>query len=200
MAIKKAQAGKEVGAEGRSRGSVAVGGTIRLDDKPKVKMAPAKIEKKYVPTAKESKNLKDATEMKNMRPTGPKTGRVKPTMGGAKNGKTMKKAKSGATVKKAQNGTTKKPKLLTVPRTRQIADSLDNVASQKMQASMNRTTKPGGSYDDIAQELNRQSGKDSGNATRYRKLADAAEKKLKSTPKKKAKSGTSMKKCKYGCK
>ena len=93
--IKKAQAGKEVGAEGRSRGSVAVGGTIRLDDKPKVKMAPAKIEKKYVPTAKESKNLKDATEMKNMRPTGPKTGRVKPTMGGAKNGKTMKKAQDG---------------------------------------------------------------------------------------------------------
>jgi hypothetical protein len=48
-----------------------------------------------------------------------------------------------------------------------------------MQASMNRTTKPGGSYDDIAQELNRQSGKDSGNAKRYRKLADAAEKKKK---------------------
>lgn len=95
-----------------------------------------------------------------------------------------------ATIKKAQNGATKKPKLLTVPRTRQIADSLDNVASQKMQASMNRTTKPGGSYDDIAQELNRQSGKDSGNATRYRKLADAAEKKLKS--KKKMKNGGSL--------
>ena len=44
---------------------------------------------------------------------------------------------------------------------------------------MNRTTKPGGSYDDIAQELNRQSGKDSSNAKRYRKLADAAEKKKK---------------------
>jgi hypothetical protein len=84
-----------------------------------------------------------------------------------------------ATIKKAQNGVKKKPKLLTVPRTRQVADSLDNVASQKMQASMNRTTKPGGSYDDIAQELNRQSGKDSSNAKRYRKLADAAEKKKK---------------------
>jgi hypothetical protein len=79
-----------------------------------------------------------------------------------------------ATIKKAQTG-----KKLTVSRTRQVADSLDNVASQKMQASMNRTTKPGGSYDDIAQELNRQSGKDSGNAKRYRKLADAAEKKKK---------------------
>ena len=83
-----------------------------------------------------------------------------------------------ATIKKAQNGA-KKPKLLTVPRTRQIADSLDNVASQKMQASMNRTTKPGGSYDKASAELNRQAGKDSGNATRYRKLADAAEKKKK---------------------
>jgi hypothetical protein len=79
-----------------------------------------------------------------------------------------------ATIKKAQTG-----KKLTVSRTRQVADSLDNVASQKAQASMNRTTKPGGSYDDIAQELNRQSGKDSGNAKRYRKLADQAEKKKK---------------------
>jgi hypothetical protein len=84
-----------------------------------------------------------------------------------------------ATIKKAQNGATKKPKLLTVSRTRAVADSLDNVASQKAQASMNRTTKPGGSYDDMSKELNRQSKKDSGNATRYRKLADAAEKKKK---------------------
>ena len=91
-----------------------------------------------------------------------------------------------AIIKKAQNGAKAKP--LKVSRVRQIADSLDNVASQKMQASMNRTTKPGGSYDDIAQELNRQSGKDSGNATRYRKLADAAEKKNK----KKMKNGGSL--------
>lgn len=61
--IKKAQYGtkgkKAVGAEGRSRGSVAVGGNPKLDDKPKAK---------YTPTKKEAKNLKDATQMKNMRP------------------------------------------------------------------------------------------------------------------------------------
>jgi hypothetical protein len=84
-----------------------------------------------------------------------------------------------ATIKKAQNGTKRKAKPVPVIRLRQVADSLDNVAGQKAQASMNRTTKPGGSYDDISKELNRQSKKDSGNATRYRKLADAAEKKKK---------------------
>ena len=40
-------------------------------------------------TPKEKKNTKDATQMKNMRPTGPKTGRMKPTMGSAKNGKSF---------------------------------------------------------------------------------------------------------------
>ena len=84
-----------------------------------------------------------------------------------------------ATIKKTQNGTKRKAKPVPVIRLRQVADSLDNVAGQKAQASMNRTTKPGGSYDDISKELNRQSKKDSGNATRYRKLADAAEKKKK---------------------
>lgn len=74
--LKKAQNGTS------NRGKVAVGGNLKLDDKPKAK---------YKPTAKEAKNLKDATEMKNMRPTAPSTGRVKTTMGGAKNGKTIKK-------------------------------------------------------------------------------------------------------------
>ena len=58
-------------------------------------LQPKKPVKKLVPTAKEKKNIQDATQMKNMRPTGPTSGRVKPTMGGAKNGKAMKKAKSG---------------------------------------------------------------------------------------------------------
>jgi hypothetical protein len=70
-----------------------------MDQANKANKSVVKIEKKttvkVAPTAKETKNLKDATQMKNMRPTGPKTGRVKPTMGGAKNGKAMKKAKSG---------------------------------------------------------------------------------------------------------
>ena len=82
-----------------------------------------------------------------------------------------------AIIKKAQTGAKAKP--LKVSRVRQIADSLDNVASQKSQASINRTTKPGGTYDSMSKELNRQSKKDSDNATRYRKLADAAEKKKK---------------------
>lgn len=51
-------------------------------------------------TPKEKKNLKDATKMKNMRPTGPSTGRVKPTLGGAKNGKAVKKAKNGTIIPK----------------------------------------------------------------------------------------------------
>jgi len=58
-------------------------------------LQPKKPVKKYVPTAKEKKKLKDATEMKNMRPTGPTSGRVKPTLGGAKNGKAIAKAKNG---------------------------------------------------------------------------------------------------------
>lgn len=45
---------------------------------------------KMVKATKIKQNLKDATQMKNMRPTGPTSGRVKPTMG---DGKTI--AKSG---------------------------------------------------------------------------------------------------------
>lgn len=78
-------------------------------------------------TPKEKKNTKDATQMKNMRPTGPKTGRIKPTMGSAKNGKSFPDlnkdgkitkadvlkgrgviAKKGMSVKKAQNGIVEK--------------------------------------------------------------------------------------------
>jgi hypothetical protein len=88
---------------------------------------------------------------------------------------TIKKAKSGTTTTQ----TTKKPKLLTVSRTEQIADSLDNKASQKMQASMNRTVTDKKGYDSVSKELNRQAGKDSDNATRYRNLANKAKKKMK---------------------
>lgn len=54
-----------------------------------------KVTKKYTPTAKEKQNIKDATQNKNMRPTGPSTGRVKTTYGGAKNGGSMGKCKGG---------------------------------------------------------------------------------------------------------
>ena len=108
-------------------------------------------------------------------------------------------------IKKAQNGATKKPKLLTVPRTRQIADSLDTESRYKARAAQDRTIgtyvrdyKDAKGYDKIAQELNQSSIKDESNASRYRKLADQAEKKLKATPKKKAKSGTTIAKAKDG--
>lgn len=52
-------------------------------------------------TPKQKKNTKDATQMKNMRPTGPSTGRVKPTLGDGKGNI----AKSGKSIKKAKNGT-----------------------------------------------------------------------------------------------
>lgn len=87
-------------------------------------------------------------------------------------------------IKKAQNGTKAKP--VTVSRLRQVADSLDNVASQKRKASMNRTTKPGGSYDSVSEELNRQAQKDSNNAKRYRKLIEST------LNKKKMKNGGSL--------
>lgn len=79
-------------------------------------------------TPKEKKNTKDATQMKNMRPTGPSTGRRKPTMGSAKNGKSFPDlnkdgkitkadilkgrgviAKKGASIKKAMMGAMAKP-------------------------------------------------------------------------------------------
>lgn len=86
-------------------------------------LQPKKPVKKSVSTVKEKKNIQDATQMKNMRPTGPTSGRVKPTMGKAKNGKSFPDlnkdgkitkadvlkgrgviAKKGATIKKAQKG------------------------------------------------------------------------------------------------
>ena len=82
-----------------------------------------------------------------------------------------------ATIKKAQNGAKAKP--LKVSRVRQIADSLDNVAGQKARAAISRTVEDKKGYDSVSKELNRQAGKDSDNAARYRKLADAAEKKKK---------------------
>ncbi len=54
-----------------------------------------KVTKKYVPTPKQKQNIKDATQNKNVRPTGPSGNRVKPTLGGAKNGTSMGKCKGG---------------------------------------------------------------------------------------------------------
>jgi hypothetical protein len=63
---------------------------------PKVTKSVKKSVKKYNPTVKEKKNIEDATQMKNMRPTGPSSGRIKPSQGSAKNGKPVKKALLGS--------------------------------------------------------------------------------------------------------
>jgi len=78
------------------------------------------------------------------------------------------------TIAKAQSG-----KKLTVARTRQVADSLDNVAGQKARAAISRTVEDNKGYDKISQGLNKSAVKDSENAARYRKLADQAAKKKK---------------------
>ena len=69
--IKKAQVGTKLVKS--SRGSAAVGNSIKLDDKPKAK---------YTPTTKEVKNIKDATEMKNMRPVFKAGGKMKKAQNG----------------------------------------------------------------------------------------------------------------------
>jgi hypothetical protein len=63
---------------------------------PKVTKSVKKSVKKYNPTVKEKKNIEDAKQMKNMRPTGPSSGRIKPSQGSAKNGKPVKKALLGS--------------------------------------------------------------------------------------------------------
>jgi hypothetical protein len=71
---------------------------------PKVTKSVKKSVKKYNPTVKEKKNIEDATQMKNMRPTGPSSGRIKPSQGSAKNGKPVKKAFLGSLLGGAGGG------------------------------------------------------------------------------------------------
>jgi hypothetical protein len=160
--------------------------------------------KDVVPTAKDSADYREGFEnaVKKVRNTRiPKSSNYTRGQREAKE----RNLKLGGPIKKAQNGATKKPKLLTVTRTRQVADSLDYEGNMKSRAAKDRTIgtyvrdyKDAKGYDKIAQELNQSSIKDRANATRYRKLADAAEKKLKSTPKKKAKTGATVSKAKDG--
>ena len=95
-------------------------------------------------------------------------------------------------IKKAQNGATKKPKLLTVSRTRQVADSLDNEASRKRDNAFYTTINKNVSQKDWEKrnsDWNKRADKDESNAKRYRKLADVAEKKKKNGGSVKAKDG-----------
>ena len=111
MVIKKAQTGKKVGAEGRNRGSVAVGGNLKLDDKPR--MAPSKVKKQSnpadsYPANKDKRGIPTIGGGEGKLPPFPNgrkgTPMVKPTLGGAKNGKSMKKAKSGSKMKTCKDG------------------------------------------------------------------------------------------------
>ena len=79
-----------------------------------------------------------------------------------------------ATMKKAQTG-----KKLTVSKTRQVADSLDNESDYKMRLMYRQTENNKNQPTKESVENMRSAFKDSRNASRYRKLADAAEKKKK---------------------
>ena len=79
-----------------------------------------------------------------------------------------------AKIKKAQTG-----KKLTVSKTRQVADSLDNEAARKTRLMYRQTEQNKGQATDESVKNYKSSSKDKSNADRYRKLADAAEKKNK---------------------
>lgn len=80
-----------------------------------------------------------------------------------------------AKIKKAQPGGK-----FTMDEAKRKRDSLDYDARLNMTASRNRTTRPGGSYDDISQELNRRAGKSDSLKTVFDKAIKKA------TPKKRA--------------
>jgi hypothetical protein len=181
---------------------------------PKVKKAV----KKYVPTAKEKKNLKDATEMKNMRPVfkGPnsKASMPKGLSGTAKSGKSISKAKNGksfpdlnkdgkitkadilkgrgviakkgATIKKAQYGSA-------MGAVRGIMNDTQQLNKEKMDRKKAETpSSPPTSK-----------RPDSNMSTPYSTSGvnpATVAKSGKTMKKVKAKSGVSVKKCKYGCK
>jgi hypothetical protein len=143
-------------------------------------LQPKKPVKKYVPTAKEKKNLKDAKEQKNMRPPFTSEERKKMprvgSMGTAKNGKNIKKAKTGTSLGM-----------------KSVKAGFDN--------------NPGVTRADIITAAK-------GKAQNGKKMTNSQIKTNVTLPKTKtkninafqgkkgmlAKSGTSMKKCKYGCK
>lgn len=165
-----------------------------------VKKTTVKVAPKYVPTAKEKKNLEDATQMKNMRPTGPTSGRVKAKNGKSfpdlnKDGKVTKAdilkgrgviAKKGMTVKKAQDGAK------TADSTSYFRGRAKDMARKSLYAEGKGDKKLSDVYMDVA---SKSSSDASRQANKGKKGYDAN-----GYPKKKAKTGASIKKCKYGCK
>ena len=130
-------------------------------------------------TPKQKKNIKDATQMKNMRPTGPTSGRVKPTLGGAKNGKSVSEAKNGKSFPDLnKDGKITKADIL---KGRGViaknGKPVEKAFLGKMLGGVGKSVLGGLAGKAIGGLL----GKDGKTI-------------------KKSKSGTSMKKCKYGCK
>ncbi len=163
-------------------------------------------------TPKEKKNTKDAMKMKNMRPTGPTVGRVKPTMGKAKNGKSFPDlnkdgkitkadilkgrgviAKSGSKIKKAEDGAL----TYTNPRGKQY--SLPQGASGPLKITRpNGSTRTMENREKYTKKMKRVFDRNTVDGVRQGTMTDTRQKNGGVT--KKAKSGASMKKCRYGCK
>ena len=92
-------------------------------------------------TPKEKKNTKDATQMKNMRPTGPKTGRIKPTLGSAKNGKSFPDLNKDGKITKADvlkgRGVIAKTGT-SVPKKNSVSKNIGNLNKAKSGKSMKK--------------------------------------------------------------
>lgn len=87
-------------------------------------------------------------------------------------------------VKKAQSGSK-----ISSTKLKKVADSLNTVGNQKVNAGIQRTIKSGS--DSVSRELVRSGKKDLSNSTRYNTIVKKAVVKKKS--------GGTMSKCKYGC-
>lgn len=82
------------------------------------------------------------------------------------------------TIKKAKTGDSQPtPKGFTMAEAKRKRDSLDYDARLNMTASRNRTTRPGGSYDDISKELNKRAGISDSLKTVFDKAIERASKK-----------------------
>lgn len=155
-------------------------------------LQPKKPVKKYVPTAKEKKNLEDASHNRNMRPPFTDEERKKmknySNMGKAKSGTMMKKAKSGTSLgmKSVKAGFDKNPGVTRA----------DIITAAKGKAKSGAKMKMGGKVKKaqtgtVSKKFDRPA--DTKSSSPYPTSGVGGS----NMP---AKSGKSMKKCKYGCK
>jgi len=150
-----------------------------------------------VPPAKIKKNIKDATQMKNMRPTGPSTGRVKPTIGKAKTGTVIKKAQTGINAQKTRKTSAMreyvdkyKDKGGLGDRYNIANDTIAGNSPANQQYSPGYTFQRGNQINDLQKAFDK----------KYKGKLDIPVDKNGGKVITKAKSGSTVKKCKYGCK